>query len=274
MLTLNQTFFLQVFIFIFSIPSLSILYSIIIQKNIEIIFFVKGVIFISLYYFFWSIFLIVLTSMSCIIKNDYYGLYINILQYLLIVYDCSLFLLNIIGCIFYMPDITNLEKIYTPFMVYYIIYQLFSSTHVVINIRLLFQCDQARSRITPVAHNENQNENRNNIRRNEENNRRTNGHNSIYYVNDNESEMNRDMNTDLNYLYVKNIQEKTDGTIEYCCICMENLIKVKIFPCNHREFCLKCIEKLNEFKCPICRSKFNYIENEISMLNDIIISNT
>lgn len=270
MLTLNQTFFSQLVIFICSIPSLSILYSIITQKDIELIFFVKGVILIVLYYFFSSIFFTLLTSLSCIIKPDYYQFYIDILQYLSIVYDCSLFLLSILGIIFYMPDMTNLEKKYTPIMVYYIIYQLLSSTHVIINIKLLFKCNQMRSRVTPVAHDENQNENRNNIRRNEENNRGTNGHNSIYYVNDNES----DMNTDLNYLYVKNIQEKTDGTIEYCCICMENLIKVKIFPCNHREFCLKCIEKLNEFKCPICRSKFNYIEHEISMLNNIIITNT
>ena len=102
MLTINQIFFSQIVIFICSIPSLSVLYTIIIQKEIELIFFVKGVILIVLYYFFWSIIFIIFTGISSLIKPDYYEIYSNILTYLSLIYDSSLFILNIRGAIFMM----------------------------------------------------------------------------------------------------------------------------------------------------------------------------
>lgn len=276
MLTINQIFFSQVVIFICSIPSSSILYTIIIQREIELIFFVKGVILIVLYYFFWSIIFIIFTGISSLIKPDYYEIYSNILTYLSLIYDSSLFILNIIGAIFMMQELTTIDKKYTSIVVYYIIYQILSGSHVIINIKLLFNCNhinQMGSRITSISHNDNNQYVNNTLRINIENNRRIYENNMIHYVNNDNNDL--DININLNYLRVKNIPEVLNQNIEYCCICMENLIKVKILPCNHREFCLRCIEKLNEFKCPLCRNSFNYIENEIPMtpiLNNIVIS--
>jgi hypothetical protein len=273
MINLNIFFFTQVLIFISSVISLTLLYSIINVNQFELNFFIKAIIFIALYYFIWSIILLFLICCSRLIKENYYDRCLNIFIFLNLIYDISLMILNILGLIYMTPYLSNnLEKKYTPIIIYYMVYQIFSFSHILINIRIyIFCCNSYHriSRITPDI--DNMRHERNNIILN--NNRGNNIiiNNRINYINNNDL----DININLNYLRVKNIPEVLNQNIEYCCICMENLIKVKILPCNHREFCLRCIEKLNEFKCPLCRNSFNYIENEISMtpiLNNIVIS--
>ena len=283
MITINQIFILQTIIFIGSVPSVTLLHSILNNDvTIEYNFFVKGVIYIVHFYLISSILLILYICSYSLIKETYYEKYFNILFYFSILYDSLLIVVNVMGYIYMLPEITNngIRKT-SSIIIYYLTYQLFSSSQVILNLKTLF-CSNIYHlgyRIRPNLNNNtdnsnndsNSNNDRNNINIDLNNNIRENRRNNMRNNTNNDNQIN------LNYLRIKNIPEINNENIEYCCICMENIIKVRILPCKHREFCLKCIEKLTEFKCPICRLKFYYVENEIPMLpilTNIITSNT
>lgn len=69
-----------------------------------------------------------------------------------------------------------------------------------------------------------------------------------------------------NILHVVHIERKSEihcpNDPPFCCICMSEHTHVTILPCKHREFCLKCVERIVELVCPLCRTPFSTVESE------------
>ena len=75
---------------------------------------------------------------------------------------------------------------------------------------------------------------------------------------------------DIKYdLVPKNNNSKKNSQDNLCPICLDKQNDIHILPCNHT-FCFECIKKVNDIRCPICRTniigvlehpEFNFIES-------------
>ena len=78
-------------------------------------------------------------------------------------------------------------------------------------------------------------------------------------------------------LIQKNSSKKTTQDKNECPICLDKESDSHVIPCGHM-FCFDCIQKLNDRKCPLCRTiisgvkehpEFHFAENNINIINNI-----
>jgi len=233
---------LQLLLCIYSSVSVSILEAIVYRDNIPKTTFVLGMLFVSYYYLTGGIILFLLSNM--VVHTPYWKHHRTahiMLHITCSLYDIGVAIITILGYVHMIPALADRNRIHydTAFIILYVIYQLGVTVHTSINIRYIKDYKRLQGyddvsnrvhpdeeRATPYIHG---------------------GAHESYRV-----------------LRVKNVLIDSPPTSEtYCCICMENVVRVSILPCKHREFCLRCIEYMYEQRCPLCRTEFVSVENEL-----------
>jgi len=63
-------------------------------------------------------------------------------------------------------------------------------------------------------------------------------------------------------IILEDYKKKVETVDKYLCkICYEEYVNCLIMPCMHFVTCKKCIQKIHDSKCPVCRNNFlEYLE--------------
>ena len=231
---------LQLFIFIANTISIAILEAILYRDDIVRTWHISCTMFIAYYYAGWGILLLIIayTANNTYQTPHYYRVRLT-LHIFNTIYDIGILSYTILGFTTVIPDMLRYtaKQQNTVFVSANIIYQIITLAHTVFNVRYIYDYFSVPTTQTSYT-------------------RRI-----IYRVH---PVITHPLHQ--NILHVLHVPEKSEAPNNtektFCCICMTEHTHVTILPCKHREFCLKCIERIRELQCPLCRVPFTTVESE------------